>query len=136
MAESIRRALDSYLAAEVDAGAVLSATAKVSHRGQTSLPAELRHRWGIQEVRLCVSAFPSPARHGDRSEEADAEVTPFGARRAPAEVMGCYSSRPSWTRPATGHLLPKPAGSRTGRPRCCGRPCSFPRRRPYSSLRR
>jgi AbrB family looped-hinge helix DNA binding protein len=23
--------------------------AKVSHRGQTSLPAELRHRWGIQE---------------------------------------------------------------------------------------
>jgi bifunctional DNA-binding transcriptional regulator/antitoxin component of YhaV-PrlF toxin-antitoxin module len=22
-------------------------TAKVSHRGQTSLPAELRHRWGI-----------------------------------------------------------------------------------------
>lgn len=22
--------------------------AKVSHRGQTSLPAELRHRWGIQ----------------------------------------------------------------------------------------
>jgi AbrB family looped-hinge helix DNA binding protein len=24
-------------------------TAKVSHRGQTSLPAELRHRWGIEE---------------------------------------------------------------------------------------
>ena len=24
-------------------------TAKVSHRGQTSLPAELRHRWGIAE---------------------------------------------------------------------------------------
>jgi AbrB family looped-hinge helix DNA binding protein len=23
--------------------------AKVSHRGQTSLPAELRHRWGIEE---------------------------------------------------------------------------------------
>jgi bifunctional DNA-binding transcriptional regulator/antitoxin component of YhaV-PrlF toxin-antitoxin module len=23
--------------------------AKVSHRGQTSLPAELRHRWGIQD---------------------------------------------------------------------------------------
>ena len=23
--------------------------AKVSHRGQTSLPAELRHRWGIAE---------------------------------------------------------------------------------------
>jgi len=29
----------------------MSATtdAKVSHRGQTSLPAELRHRWGIDE---------------------------------------------------------------------------------------
>jgi bifunctional DNA-binding transcriptional regulator/antitoxin component of YhaV-PrlF toxin-antitoxin module len=25
-----------------------TATAKVSHRGQTSLPAELRHRWGIE----------------------------------------------------------------------------------------
>lgn len=24
-------------------------TAKVSHRGQTSLPAGLRHRWGIEE---------------------------------------------------------------------------------------
>ena len=24
-------------------------SAKVSHRGQTSLPAELRHRWGIEE---------------------------------------------------------------------------------------
>jgi bifunctional DNA-binding transcriptional regulator/antitoxin component of YhaV-PrlF toxin-antitoxin module len=24
-----------------------TSTAKVSHRGQTSLPAELRHRWGI-----------------------------------------------------------------------------------------
>jgi bifunctional DNA-binding transcriptional regulator/antitoxin component of YhaV-PrlF toxin-antitoxin module len=24
-------------------------TSKVSHRGQTSLPAELRHRWGIQD---------------------------------------------------------------------------------------
>jgi bifunctional DNA-binding transcriptional regulator/antitoxin component of YhaV-PrlF toxin-antitoxin module len=24
-------------------------TAKVSQRGQTSLPAELRHRWGIEE---------------------------------------------------------------------------------------
>jgi bifunctional DNA-binding transcriptional regulator/antitoxin component of YhaV-PrlF toxin-antitoxin module len=23
-------------------------TAKVSHRGQTNLPAELRHRWGIE----------------------------------------------------------------------------------------
>lgn len=26
-----------------------TSTAKVSHRGQTSLPAELRHRWGIGE---------------------------------------------------------------------------------------
>lgn len=26
-----------------------TATAKVSHRGQTSLPAELRHRWGIEQ---------------------------------------------------------------------------------------
>jgi bifunctional DNA-binding transcriptional regulator/antitoxin component of YhaV-PrlF toxin-antitoxin module len=25
-----------------------ASTAKVSHRGQTSLPAELRHRWGIE----------------------------------------------------------------------------------------
>lgn len=24
-------------------------TAKVSHRGQTNLPSELRHRWGIEE---------------------------------------------------------------------------------------
>jgi bifunctional DNA-binding transcriptional regulator/antitoxin component of YhaV-PrlF toxin-antitoxin module len=24
-------------------------SSKVSHRGQTSLPAELRHRWGIEE---------------------------------------------------------------------------------------
>jgi bifunctional DNA-binding transcriptional regulator/antitoxin component of YhaV-PrlF toxin-antitoxin module len=24
-------------------------SAKVSHRGQTSLPAELRHRWGIEQ---------------------------------------------------------------------------------------
>jgi bifunctional DNA-binding transcriptional regulator/antitoxin component of YhaV-PrlF toxin-antitoxin module len=26
-----------------------TSSAKVSHRGQTSLPAELRHRWGIDE---------------------------------------------------------------------------------------
>ena len=26
-----------------------TSTAKVSHRGQTNLPAELRHRWGIDE---------------------------------------------------------------------------------------
>jgi bifunctional DNA-binding transcriptional regulator/antitoxin component of YhaV-PrlF toxin-antitoxin module len=27
----------------------LTTNARVSHRGQTSLPAELRHRWGIEE---------------------------------------------------------------------------------------
>ncbi|MGQ0615808.1 MAG: AbrB/MazE/SpoVT family DNA-binding domain-containing protein [Acidimicrobiia bacterium] len=26
-----------------------TSNAKVSHRGQTSLPAELRHRWGLDE---------------------------------------------------------------------------------------
>ena len=26
-----------------------ASTARVSHRGQTSLPAELRHRWGIDD---------------------------------------------------------------------------------------
>lgn len=26
-----------------------ASTAKVSHRGQTNLPAELRHRWGIDD---------------------------------------------------------------------------------------
>lgn len=26
-----------------------ASTVKVSHRGQTNLPAELRHRWGIDE---------------------------------------------------------------------------------------
>jgi bifunctional DNA-binding transcriptional regulator/antitoxin component of YhaV-PrlF toxin-antitoxin module len=26
-----------------------TSTAKVSHRGQTNLPAELRHRWGIED---------------------------------------------------------------------------------------
>jgi bifunctional DNA-binding transcriptional regulator/antitoxin component of YhaV-PrlF toxin-antitoxin module len=26
-----------------------TSNAKVSHRGQTSLPAELRHRWGVAE---------------------------------------------------------------------------------------
>jgi len=26
-----------------------ASTAKVSHRGQTTLPAELRHRWGIDD---------------------------------------------------------------------------------------
>lgn len=26
-----------------------ASTVKVSHRGQTSLPAELRHRWGIDD---------------------------------------------------------------------------------------
>jgi bifunctional DNA-binding transcriptional regulator/antitoxin component of YhaV-PrlF toxin-antitoxin module len=28
---------------------VQTTSAKVSHRGQTSLPADLRHRWGIEE---------------------------------------------------------------------------------------
>jgi len=27
----------------------VTTNAKVSHRGQTSLPAELRHRWGIED---------------------------------------------------------------------------------------
>lgn len=27
----------------------VTSNAKVSHRGQTSLPAELRHRWGIDQ---------------------------------------------------------------------------------------
>jgi bifunctional DNA-binding transcriptional regulator/antitoxin component of YhaV-PrlF toxin-antitoxin module len=26
-----------------------TSTAKISHRGQTNLPAELRHRWGIDQ---------------------------------------------------------------------------------------
>jgi bifunctional DNA-binding transcriptional regulator/antitoxin component of YhaV-PrlF toxin-antitoxin module len=26
-----------------------TSTAKVSHRGQTNLPSELRHRWGIEQ---------------------------------------------------------------------------------------
>ncbi|MFT3855177.1 MAG: AbrB/MazE/SpoVT family DNA-binding domain-containing protein [Ilumatobacteraceae bacterium] len=26
-----------------------TSTARVSHRGQTNLPAELRHRWGIED---------------------------------------------------------------------------------------
>jgi len=30
-----------------NAGMTTVSTAKVSHRGQTNLPAELRHRWGI-----------------------------------------------------------------------------------------
>jgi bifunctional DNA-binding transcriptional regulator/antitoxin component of YhaV-PrlF toxin-antitoxin module len=30
-------------------GMTVTSNAKVSHRGQTSLPAELRHRWGIDQ---------------------------------------------------------------------------------------
>lgn len=30
-------------------GVTATSNAKVSHRGQTSLPAELRHRWGIDD---------------------------------------------------------------------------------------
>lgn len=30
-------------------GMTVASNAKVSHRGQTSLPAELRHRWGINQ---------------------------------------------------------------------------------------
>ena len=29
-------------------GMAMTTNAKVSHRGQTSVPAELRHRWGIE----------------------------------------------------------------------------------------
>lgn len=32
-----------------NAAVAATGNAKVSHRGQTSLPAELRHRWGIDE---------------------------------------------------------------------------------------
>jgi bifunctional DNA-binding transcriptional regulator/antitoxin component of YhaV-PrlF toxin-antitoxin module len=32
-----------------NADVTATSNAKVSHRGQTSLPAELRHRWGIDE---------------------------------------------------------------------------------------
>lgn len=30
-------------------GMTVASNAKVSHRGQTNLPAELRHRWGIDQ---------------------------------------------------------------------------------------
>ena len=53
-------ALDAYDAAEwatialcsphaYNACVTATGNAKVSHRGQTSLPAELRHRWGIDD---------------------------------------------------------------------------------------
>lgn len=56
--------------------------AKVSHRGQTSLPAELRHRWGIDEggevgfidlgdAALIVPGGVSAARHELRRVLAD-----------------------------------------------------------------
>jgi bifunctional DNA-binding transcriptional regulator/antitoxin component of YhaV-PrlF toxin-antitoxin module len=61
-------------------------TAKVSQRGQTSLPAELRHRWGIEEGG--VVAFIDL---GDA-----ALVLPGGIETAKAEVrrvlaVGAYS---------------------------------------------
>lgn len=38
-----------YETATYNARVSATSNAKVSHRGQTSLPAELRHRWGIDE---------------------------------------------------------------------------------------
>lgn len=35
--------------ADYNADVSAPSTARVSHRGQTNLPAELRHRWGIAE---------------------------------------------------------------------------------------
>jgi len=69
-----------------------TATAKVSHRGQTSLPAELRHRWGIDaggevgiidlgDAALIVPGGVDVARHElhnvlrERYEDAVAGVT-------------------------------------------------------------
>jgi bifunctional DNA-binding transcriptional regulator/antitoxin component of YhaV-PrlF toxin-antitoxin module len=34
---------------QYNAAVTATSNAKVSHRGQTSLPAELRHRWGIDD---------------------------------------------------------------------------------------
>lgn len=42
------RSLVTYVRVQCIAMSATS-NAKVSHRGQTSLPAELRHRWGIDE---------------------------------------------------------------------------------------
>lgn len=38
-----------YEVCAYNAAVAAASNAKVSHRGQTSLPAELRHRWGIDE---------------------------------------------------------------------------------------
>lgn len=38
-----------YEIAVYNARVTATSNAKVSHRGQTSLPAELRHRWGIDD---------------------------------------------------------------------------------------
>ena len=38
-----------YIASSYNAAMFGTSTAKVSHRGQTNLPAELRHRWGIEQ---------------------------------------------------------------------------------------
>jgi bifunctional DNA-binding transcriptional regulator/antitoxin component of YhaV-PrlF toxin-antitoxin module len=38
-----------YARLRYNADVTATSNAKVSHRGQTSLPAELRHRWGIDE---------------------------------------------------------------------------------------
>ena len=37
-----------YDAMTYNAGMASTSNARVSHRGQTSLPADLRHRWGIE----------------------------------------------------------------------------------------
>lgn len=38
-----------YRYARYNADVAATSNAKVSHRGQTNLPAELRHRWGIDD---------------------------------------------------------------------------------------
>lgn len=38
-----------YIDVSYNAGVTATTDVKVSHRGQASLPAELRHRWGIAE---------------------------------------------------------------------------------------
>ena len=38
-----------YASVAYNAFVTATSNAKVSHRGQTSLPAELRHRWGIRD---------------------------------------------------------------------------------------
>ena len=46
MSASVQRLVNL---ARYNARMTATASAKVSHRGQTSVPAELRHRWGIEE---------------------------------------------------------------------------------------